>query len=205
MAEYTIQGARQKILTRFSVSIYKMTDEQLLALLTLTEELGINSNNRLLDIPKMSAKDISLPGDRQLLIAHFFVLIKQMSDEELDEFLDTFEKERFRGLREYPRIPCNINVDFVVGDRVFNCFAKDISAGGVFIETTELFSVNQDVSMCFALLNQQLPFKIKGKVVRLTDSGIGIMYEQLSTYQREILSSLIDRVAMQFKRKCNYL
>lgn len=205
MARNLEQDAKQKILTRLSVSIYKMPDEQLMALLTLFDDMGMTADNKLLDMPRMNPKDVSLPEDRQLLIAHFFVLLNQMSDRELSDFLNTFEKERFSGLRAYPRTQCNINVDFVVDDKAFSCFAKDISAGGVFIETADLFSVNQVVSMCFALCNQQLPFKIQGKVVRCTDKGIGIMYEKLSTYQREILSSLIDKLSFQTKRNRNRL
>jgi hypothetical protein len=135
--------------------------------------------------------------DRQLLIARFFLLINQLSEADMLRFMNRYEQKRFSMLREFPRVPCNITLDLAADGRAINCSAMDISAGGMYVESCESFAMNQPVSICFSVVDDQLALKIKGRVIRLEQGGIGIKYESLTSYQIEIMKNMIDRLQRQ--------
>lgn len=197
MQEPSWQVEKKKILTRLSIALYKMTDEQLVALLHLFKDLDLKQNEKLLKIPKLKTDEITGARDRQLLIARFFLLINQLQEADLLRFMNRYEQKRFSMLREFPRVPCNISLDLAANGRAINCFAADISAGGMFIESCESFTMDQTVSICFSIGPGQLPLKLKGSVVRLEHGGIGVKYESLTRYQVDILKDLIDRLHRQ--------
>jgi Tfp pilus assembly protein PilZ len=66
----------------------------------------------------------------------------------------------------------------------------------VFIETTDAFEPGQDLSLCFALSesDEMLPFKIRGQVTRIYPDGIGVRYENVTDYQRAIISALLAKL-----------
>jgi len=197
------QVEKKKILTRLSIAIYKMTDEQLVALLHLFKDLDLKQNEKLLKIPKLKPDQIVGARDRQLLIARFFLLINQLQEADLLRFMNRYEQKRFAMLREFPRVPCNISLDLAANGRAINCFATDISAGGMYIESFELFTMGQSVSICFSIGPDQLPLKLKGCVVRLEHGGIGVKYESLTPYQVEILKDLINRLHRRVSTRFN--
>ena len=197
MLDPTWQAERKKLLTRLSIAIYKMTDEQLISLLHLFKELELKDKEKLLEVPKSHPDGMVGARDKQLLIARFFLLINQLSEADLLKFMNRYEEKRFAMLREFPRVPCNITLDLAADSRAINCFAMDISAGGMFVECCEPFTMNQHVSICFSVADDHLPFKLKGRVIRLEHGGIGIQYESLTRYQQEIMENLITRLHRQ--------
>ena len=185
---------KKKILTRLTIAIYKMADEELVGLLHLFKDFEIKEKDRLLHFPGMRSETVSGFQDRQMLIARFFLMINQLSEVDLLRFMNRYEQKQFTMLREFPRVPCNYSLDLVADGRAFNCFAMDISAGGLFVESSEAFSMGQSVSICFTLDDGTLPVKLTGRVVRLEHGGIGIKYESLTRYQIEIMKDLISRL-----------
>jgi hypothetical protein len=188
------QTEKKKILTRLSIAIYKMADEQLVSLLHFFKDLEINEKEKLLNFPKLHSEGTSTVHDRQMLIARFFLLIHQLSEADLLKFMNRYEQKQFAMLREYPRVPCNFTLDLAADGRAINCFAMDISAGGIFVESCESFTMGQTVSICFSLDDESLALKLNGRVVRLEHGGIGIKYESLTSYQLEIMKNLINRL-----------
>jgi hypothetical protein len=188
------QAEKKKILTRLSIAIYKMTDEQLISLLHLFKDLELKDKGKLLELPEFHADGVVAARDRQLLIARFFLLINQLSEADLLKFMNRYEQKRFSMLREFPRVPCNITLDLAADGRAVNCSAMDISAGGMYVESCETFTMNQPVSICFSVPDEQLALKVKGRVIRLEQGGIGIKYESLTNYQIEIMKNMINRL-----------
>jgi hypothetical protein len=191
------QAEKKKILTRLSIAIYKMTDEQLISLLHLFKDLKLSDNEKFLEMPAVHSDGVVAARDRQLLIARFFLLINQLSEADMLRFMNRYEQKRFSMLREFPRVPCNITLDLAADGRAINCSAMDISAGGMYVESCESFAMNQPVSICFSVVDDQLALKIKGRVIRLEQGGIGIKYESLTSYQIEIMKNMIDRLQHQ--------
>jgi Tfp pilus assembly protein PilZ len=76
--------------------------------------------------------------------------------------------------RRYPRRTCFIAVDYVIEDRVYRDFVRNISEAGAFIDTRGAFRVGQEVSLA-------LPFpvslkRITGKVAWVGHQGIGVSF-----------------------------
>lgn len=194
---YTVsQIEKHTLVTRLSVSIYKMTDDQLSNLLNIFEQ-GAGSTDG--DGEYYMATLPSAQNDtmrRQMIMARLFVLIKQMDKDTLLECLHLFEHPDFKWVREFPRLACYLLVDFASEGKAYRSLIRDISASGVFIETAEKFEKGQEVALCFTLAesNETLPFKIKGRVSRVFPNGIGVHYENITHYQREIINALLKKV-----------
>jgi Tfp pilus assembly protein PilZ len=192
MAQTVDQIEKHTIITRLSVSIYKMDDSSLLTILKLLEN---NTDTEDVLHPLME-KSGNPATQHQMIIARIFVLINQMDKDTLLQRLRPFQHPDFRWIREYPRLSCYLMVDFAANGRAYRSCIRDISASGVFIETTDAFEPGQELALCFALSesDEMLPFKIRGQVTRIYPDGIGVRYENVTDYQRAIISALLDKL-----------
>ncbi len=96
------------------------------------------------------------------------------------------------GKREHTRKPFYNIVDYATQNSFHKDFLKDLSVGGVFIETHFPFSVGQDISLTFTLLKAQKQIKIGGKIVRLSENGIGVKFSMTNEKQERMLTSFLD-------------
>ena len=189
MAQSVEQIEKHTIVARLSVSIYRMDDAQLVKLLRVLENepaAGVDGPSD--DLPNKG------PGlKRQMVIARIFILINQLDKDVLLQLLRRYQHPDFKWVREYPRLACYIIVDFATSDKAYRSCIRDISAGGVFIESTDSFKVGQEIALCFTISEseEKLPFKTKGKVTRLYPDGIGVQYVDISQYQRDIIDALV--------------
>ena len=78
-------------------------------------------------------------------------------------------------MRENPRKPCLINANYRVQNKDFKSYILDISIGGVFIETSEKFTIGQKVELNFAL------------------RGFGLKFDGVPAQQGEILRSFVEQ------------
>lgn len=194
MAQAADQIEKHTIVARLSVSIYKMDDGQLLTILNLLENNTPSDGSG--GIPVASSEKIDDPYiKRQMIIARLFVLINQLDKDTLLQRLRPFQHPDFRWVREYPRLACYLLVDFASKGKAYRSCIRDISASGVFIETMDSFTPGQEIALCFTLSesNEMLPFKVKGKVTRVYSDGIGVQYESMTEYQRDIINALINK------------
>ncbi len=191
------QANLKKLVTRLSIAIYKMTDEQLVSVLPLFSDLGVREKSELLQIPKFRKGNRVDMKDRQLLVARIFLLIHQLSEQDLIHFMKRYEEKQFAMLRQYPRVPCQITLDLVTNGRAINCFAMDISVGGMFVESFERFDTGQRLSICFTITDDHLSLKLKGCVVRQEEDGVGVQFMSITDYQSEIMKDLINRLHRQ--------
>lgn len=114
--------------------------------------------------------------------ARLSALISNMSETEKRELLERLEKweeSKFEEERTYHRRQTSIYAVFSGQDCYFRDYIKDISAGGLFIETDTALFINQELVITFFLPNSQKPIKIKGKVVRTDSKGFGIEFDEL--------------------------
>jgi len=192
MAQTVDQIEKHTIVARLSVSIYKMDDGSLVKILNLLE----NNPNTESGIHPLLEKSDDTTIQRQMIIARLFVLINQFDKDTLLHRLRPFQHPDFRWIREYPRLTCYLMVDFASGGKAYRSCIRDISASGVFIETTDTFQPGQELALCFSLAesNELLPFKINGQVTRIYSDGIGVRYEDVTDYQRAIIGTLLDKI-----------
>jgi hypothetical protein len=59
----------------------------------------------------------------------------------------------------------------------FRNFTKNISVGGVFIETETSISANEDLFMTLLHSSFEIPIRTGGKIVRVDSKGIGVKFK----------------------------
>lgn len=193
---YTVnQIEKHTIVTRLSVSVYKMSERQLLNLMDVFEQ-KVEAEGGDIGEPLALHRHSNDPAlRRQMIIAHLFILIQQMDKDGLLEALRLLDHPELRWVREFPRLDCYLLVDFAADGKAYKGVMRDISAGGVFIETTEPLKYGQHIALCYTLTesNAPMPFKIKGRVTRIFPNGVGVQYENITHYQQEIINTLIHK------------
>jgi len=117
--------------------------------------------------------------------------VRNLSHDQKKEILEILKIWQSGKQREYKRLSTTTNIDVVVGDRVIQTDAMDISAGGVFINVSGQFEVNKHVRVVFSVPGYDKPFKLQGKIVRVEQTGIAIKFEDITPYFKKILDNVI--------------
>ncbi|MFZ5563230.1 MAG: PilZ domain-containing protein [Thermodesulfobacteriota bacterium] len=79
--------------------------------------------------------------------------------------------------RQHPRKPFRLSVKVTRGQMSGVNTARDISLGGMFLETSEEMVPGQEVQLSIPFTNQNRHIKINGRVVRLTEDGVGVQFD----------------------------
>ncbi len=126
--------------------------------------------------------------------AYLFRLLNDMSDEEMRQLLKELEERQNEKQRKYSRKGLLTLIDYNVGDRSYKDFIQDISGSGVFIKTSQTFSVGQTISMTFMSPDNQKPFRINGEIIRVHTDGIGVKFKIESRVQEAVLKTFVDMI-----------
>lgn len=94
--------------------------------------------------------------------------------------------------RESPRVSCQIQVD-VWGRSVSNKMT-DFSTDGAFISTPKAFHFKPDdqIDLILEFPRQLAPMQVKARIKRVTDSGIGVKFENLNPNNAEKIGKFIN-------------
>jgi hypothetical protein len=112
-----------------------------------------------------------------------FAIINDMSDEEKQDLIKELEDRQARDMRRYERKSHSMPVDYVAQDHSSQGVIKDISVGGVLLETSEIggsFSIGEDIILSIQYPNQEKYIKIRGEVVRIEPQRIGVKFTKLT-------------------------
>ena len=108
-----------------------------------------------------------------------------------ENILNLLENWRHTDLRKAPRKPCSLTTYYAVGDQLLTGTVKNVSQGGVFIETPEPLSVGQEITMSFWVANQEEPIEIMGIVIWTDSRGGGVRFASSPTEELlELIESL---------------
>lgn len=103
--------------------------------------------------------------------------ILKMSPKEIMDILKIIEEKEHEKKRRSPRVDYFMAVDYVVGDRAYKGFIQNISSEGVFVETSDNFPLDTDITLTFALPDSKGHIRVSGKIVRQEKNGIGIAFD----------------------------
>jgi Tfp pilus assembly protein PilZ len=81
--------------------------------------------------------------------------------------------------RKHPRRSCLKSVFFNCGDQTYAGFIKNISRGGVFIETTDKFFFGQSIELVIPKTRIDGGKPIPGWIVHLSGTGIGVTFKRI--------------------------
>ena len=132
-------------------------------------------------IPKLFQIILNLPEDKQL------------------ELLQHAEELLIRERRAFVRKTCSIPVSYATYDRVYSNIIKNISQKGVFIETKRPLFVGEELILSFSMPGFGKSFKVKGEIVQVSRSGIGVEFKNMSPYIAEMMTSLINRMKTELE------
>ena len=110
-------------------------------------------------------------------------IINDMTDEEQQGLIKELEDRQSRDMRRYERKSQSMPVEYVAQDHSSQGVIKDISVGGVLLETNEIggsFSIGEDIILSIQYPNQEKYIKIRGEVVRIEPQRIGVKFTKIS-------------------------
>jgi len=118
-----------------------------------------------------------------LKVASFFEKIKR--------FVDVI-------VREHPRIPIDTEVDYFTGGKEYMGRARDISEGGLLIETAEALPQGSVINLILAMPGTAMSVEAEGKVVRMINKmsgglfGMGVKFLDITLEGRKAIADYTD-------------
>jgi len=110
-------------------------------------------------------------------------LIKQILEMTNGERLDLLEqlgtlpvKELSLGDRDGFRRMYDQTITFSTQDRQYRALCKDISDGGIFIQTSEIFQLGQMVTLDIPFSDGRESINVPAEIVRVNSDGIGLKF-----------------------------
>ena len=141
-----------------------------------------------MNIPENALKKYSV------VIPKLFQIILNLPEEKQIELLQYAEDLLIKERRAFIRKKCTIPVSYATYDRVYSNTIKNISQRGVFIETQRPLFVGEELVLSFSMAGFGKPLKIKGEIVQVSRSGIGVEFKNMSPYVEEMIATLIGRM-----------
>ena len=86
------------------------------------------------------------------------------------------KKKLFKNKRKNPRIASEAKVIYTSEEEFGEEFIQNISLDGVFLEMFEPLPIGQEINISIPFSNREKYIKIKGKVVRSTEEGVGVEF-----------------------------
>ena len=93
-------------------------------------------------------------------------------------------------LRKHDRFECLVAVDYDISDWTYQCFLRDISMGGAYIETEQSIKVGQKIILTFSSPKLSRSCAINGQVVRRDKKAIGVQFDEISLRQKKVIQAL---------------
>jgi CheY-like chemotaxis protein len=93
-------------------------------------------------------------------------------------------------LRMHDRFECLVAVDYDISDWTYQCFLRDISTGGAYIETEQSIKVGQKIILTFSSPKLSRSCAINGQVVRRDKKAIGVQFDAISLRQKKVIQAL---------------
>lgn len=117
--------------------------------------------------------------------------VRNLDPAQLEELWDILKQWQSGKQRMYPRLDAQSSVDVVVGNRVIQTTSKNMSASGIFIDTSGKFEVDNEVRIVFNVPGYDKPFKMRGVIVRVESGGMAVKFEDITPYFKQILDDAI--------------
>ncbi|GAV20596.1 PilZ domain protein [Mariprofundus micogutta] len=129
------------------------------------------------------------------VIEKIATLSGELPEKQKQQLLDLIGSWR-EDVRQAPRAPYKELLNFTSKKGSHYGHAHDVSASGVFIETTAYFEVGEQVNLVLTFISAPNPVRLTGSVVRKTADGIGVHFDESSQSQVKEMDSIISKHAL---------
>ena len=102
--------------------------------------------------------------------------------------------------RKFDRYDCLVGVDYDISNWTYQCNLRDISEGGVYIETEQPITVGQRLIVSLSSPVLEKTCAINGTVVRRDPKGVGVRFDDQTLQQKQVVRSLMESLCSQISR-----
>jgi len=103
--------------------------------------------------------------------------ISELSKTEQRILSKALEDAQKQELRKHPRTPCAIITEYTIDNRAYKGTIENISPGGAFIRSRDVFPVNRQISQSFFYPNFEIPIRSNSKIVWVGSRGFGVRFD----------------------------
>ncbi len=139
------------------------------------------------------------PVDTEI-IEKIVALSGQLPDEQRRQLLDLVANWK-TDIRQAVRETYTELLNFTSTTGTHYGHARDISATGVFIATPAQFELGEKIKLILTFISAPNPVRLQGSIVRKTDEGIGVHFDDASRNQVKELDSIISKHALILHHK----
>ena len=137
-------------------------------LLSIEKEITVETNNR----KKNSIEEV------HSRTSEIIYSMSEIETQKLLKGLEKWQQSKLDDKREHSREHTSIYAFFKTNSLSFRDFIKNLSTGGLFIETGIPLSVNKELFISFLHPDSGTLIKVAGKIVRIDSKGIGVKFDQ---------------------------
>lgn len=117
--------------------------------------------------------------------------VRNLTPDQQREILKSLKTLQTGKQRAFQRLKTRTDIDVVVGNRVIQTDAVDVSAGGIYINASGKFNINESVRIVFSVPGHDKPFKLQGVIARVGEDGVAIKFQNITPYFKKILDHAI--------------
>jgi len=99
-----------------------------------------------------------------------------MPEEEKMDLLVMIEKNPSG--RKHKRLFFSTIIDYSVDARFYKDFIRNISEGGIFVETKTPIPIGKDIQVTFLTPKENQAVKIDGTIIRVSSNGFGVKFKE---------------------------
>ncbi len=134
-----------------------------------------------------SSKDIEQRSEEknvtenETITHHLQMEIDRLPLDEKRVLLKELRDKAFEDNRANTRIPYEVKVHYTIQKDFGHDYIHDISHSGLFLETFEEYPIGEECLLSIPLSNQEQNVKVRGRVARVADNGVGIEFTKKIT------------------------
>ena len=129
-----------------------------------------------------------------ITIKNLFDAILKLNQEQQKQLMIYVEELIAENKRISIRKAYKIPISYATQNHIYSDNISDISKSGLFIETNRPFNIGENIMLSFNMHGYDRPFKVKGKIVRSNQQGIGVEFKEVKPYIAEMLGALVERI-----------
>jgi len=143
--------------------------------------------------------DASVTARLKEVLASISQLIANGSEEQKRTILEVLQNQRLLELledwpdgdrRKTERKAFSLSVQYATEHEILTDFPRDISSGGMFIETSASLPVGQQITLTFTPRKGKKPIKVTAEVVWTGPGGVGVRFMEPSKELERMIKKL---------------
>ncbi len=124
----------------------------------------------------------SMPREINMSLMNLLLASGQITDE---------KRGQSTTLRKHKRYECHVAAQYEVDNQRFQCFLRDISVGGAYLETDRLIKIGQSLTLFLSESVEESQVPIEGKAVHRDHHGVGVQFKTLTLKQKKLIRSIL--------------